>query len=251
MKVGITTFHTVFNYGAMLQAYATQFALRKFGFEPFFVDYYPKSAEKKNKNLELSVDPKSMARFIYSRLNRNVRIRYARFDEFRNSMQRSKRYQTKLEVMSNPPDCNIMMVGSDQVWNCEQGFDSFLFLDWVHSSVPRFSYASSFGTSTVQQDVKRSICSSLEKFVMVAVREQDGLQIIKEATGQHVTRVLDPTFLLDQDEWISISRKYPLKDCFKNGYILCHGFGASPDVLEFIHKLEDQYKLPVLVLKQL
>lgn len=248
VRVGIMTFHSAFNYGAMLQAYATQVAVNRCGYKSAFIDYYPKENERENKNLDIRIAyPKSILKCIYSLLNSKARVRRGRFDEFRNDMQRTRRFEKKTDISADTIACDMLLVGSDQVWNCEQGFDPFWFLDWLPISFPRCSYASSFGTSSVSEEMKQRINHSLAKFSHVSVREQDGVEILK-GLGKNVTRVLDPTFLLDSQEWISVSREYSLDDRFLNGYILCHGFDNSPSTVEFVGKLKEYYKLPVVVL---
>ena len=38
-KVGIITYHSAYNYGSVLQAYATQVAVKKLGFDAEIINY--------------------------------------------------------------------------------------------------------------------------------------------------------------------------------------------------------------------
>lgn len=41
MKVGVVTFHSAFNFGATLQTWALQKALKQIGTEPCVINYHP------------------------------------------------------------------------------------------------------------------------------------------------------------------------------------------------------------------
>ena len=63
----------------------------------------------------------------------------------------SKKYFSCDGLMKNPPEADIFMTGSDQVWNSEynNGVDRAYFLDFVSVRRPRISYASSFGQDKI------------------------------------------------------------------------------------------------------
>ena len=48
-KVGLITYHKSYNYGAMLQVYATQYIIKKMGYDCKIIDYVNKDEEKENK----------------------------------------------------------------------------------------------------------------------------------------------------------------------------------------------------------
>ena len=45
MKVGILTFHNAYNYGAVLQTYATQEIVKSYGHEVEIIDYHNKAID--------------------------------------------------------------------------------------------------------------------------------------------------------------------------------------------------------------
>jgi hypothetical protein len=243
MKIGILTFHTAFNYGGMLQAYATQVALIKLGHEVQIIDYYPKNVERENFMREFSANPKQIVKYIYAKINPNVQKKFKHFNEFRSRMQLTARYQDKIELYQNPPEFDVYMVGSDQVWNMERGFDSFWFLDFIKDKL-KISYASSFGTSTISKEYRAELKKQLTEFQAISVREADGVKIIEEATGLNATPVLDPTFLLRADEWISISSS----TIIKGDYILCYGFDGSEKSKLMIDSIKKRLRLPTVAM---
>ena len=60
MKVGVLTFHNAYNYGAILQAYATQEIVKTYGCEVTLVDYQNDSINKfyANKKFRFKTLPK-------------------------------------------------------------------------------------------------------------------------------------------------------------------------------------------------
>lgn len=243
MKIGILTIHTAFNYGAMLQAFALQTALLKLGHEVQLIDYYPKDLERNNYMREFSLNPKRAIGYFYARFNPNVQKKIYRFSEFRNQLQLTNRYFDKNELYLNPPEFDVYMVGSDQVWNMERGFDSFWFLDFIKDK-RKISYASSFGTYTISKEYNDQLKKQLTEFQAISVRELDGVNIIKDATGLNATQVLDPTFLLSTNDWASLASKRQ----FQGDYILTYGFSKSKEFGELLIRVKEIYNLPVVAI---
>src|SRR5690606_15654269 len=140
----------------------------------------------------------------------------------------------------NPPEFDVYMVGSDQMWNCERSFDSFMFLDFVKAK-RKISYAPSFGTSSISEEYSSELKKQLSGFQSISVREYDGVGIIKKATGLKATQVLDPTFLLSTDDWCQLAAQPQ----FKGDYILVYGFSKSIELGQLIKSVKERYKIPV------
>lgn len=243
MKIGILTIHTAFNYGAMLQAFALQTAITKLGYNVQIIDYYPKDEEKNNMLRELTLNPKQIAKYIYARINPDIQKKIRRFNAFRNQMQLTQRYYEKNELYLNPPEFDVYIVGSDQMWNCERNFDSFMFLDFVNGK-RKISYAPSFGTKSIPEEYSAKLKKHLSAFQSISVRENDGVNIIKNATGLKATQVLDPTFLLSKDDWSQLAAKPQ----FNGDYILVYGFSKSIEFVQLIKSVKERYKMPVVAI---
>jgi len=246
MKIGIYTIHSAYNYGAMLQAYATQKTLEKLGHQVEFVNLYPLELEKKNESKIISWNLKLFIIYIYSCLNPKVRSKHKKFRKFRSLMNMSKRYYSLDEIYDNPPKYDIHLVGSDQVWNLEKGFQekNFFFLDFLTENETKISYASSFGTSTISTNCNDKLFEFLKGFKAISTREREGVGIIKRATGLDSKHVLDPTFLLTCDEWNSFS----IEPEIKGDYILCYGFDGSEKSKEMIFSVKKRLNIPVIVI---
>ena len=103
---------------------------------------------------------------------------------------------------------DAIIFGSDQIWRplyaepLERYMGDFL----GTSSIKRIVYAASFGTDkneyTFAQIQKSSVL--LGKFHAVSVREQSAVIICKERFGVESVHLLDPTLLLDRNDYISL-----------------------------------------------
>lgn len=97
---------------------------------------------------------------------------------------------------------DLVMVGSDQVWNYENtSFDKVYFLDFRINKFRKISYAASFGRDNIPEKIQSEIINLLESFDMIGVRESSGKRIINSKINKQVSVTLDPTLLLSSKEW--------------------------------------------------
>ena len=245
MKIGIYTIHAPNNFGAMLQAYATQKALDKIGVSSELVNLYPINLEKQNKYLSPNNSIKNIIKNIYAITNPKAHLKSRRFADFHNSMKLSRRYYTIDEIYANPPQYDIHLVGSDQVWNLERGLQvpPFFFLPFLSPSAKRISYASSFGNVEAAKKYKDEIISYLSLFDYRSVREQDAAQFLTKECNLPTVCVLDPTFLLSAQQWSEIAGSSPL---IKGKYILYYGFDKNQLCREALKFLRTTLCLPLV-----
>lgn len=210
MKVGIYTIHAAHNFGAMLQAFATQYIIKSFGIDVEIVNDHPN--EKLNAYLTNNISLKSVIKNLYALINPLIWIKSKRFRDFHKSMPLSKKYKSINDIYKNPPKYDIHLVGSDQVWNIERKIDKqyYYFLDFLPRNEICISYASSFGNSNVSNSVYPLLQQLLSKFNKLSVREKGGVKLIKRATGLDATLVLDPTLLLTDEQWSKFSSTSPI-----------------------------------------
>lgn len=245
MKVGIYTFHKETNYGAVLQAYATQYIIRSFGVETEIVNYYPREKEKRNSYIGKNDSLKSIIKNIYAVVNPMMWTKSKRFSEFHEMMSLSRRYETIDEIYQNPPVYDVHLVGSDQVWNLERGFSkrAFFFLDFLKRDEKRISYASSFGNADISSSTYPRLKDLLSKFSAISVREDSGVKLIEKATGLHAEHVLDPTLLLTRAQWQELSSDNPV---VSGDYILYYGFDKDDTCRQMINMLCTTLRMPII-----
>lgn len=109
-----------------------------------------------------------------------------------------KEYYSFNELAQNPPQADIYVTGSDQVWNSSynKGIDKSFYLDFAPKQKPRISYASSIGMEYIPEHEKQTIIELLSKYQAISVREKKAEQLLNELNLPiKPTTVLDPTLL--------------------------------------------------------
>lgn len=231
-KVGILTFHDEPNYGAFLQTYALAEAVKKLGYDVEIIDLRIKETFKFN--------------FIVKLLS--PIIRYFLFETARKKyLNRSKRfYYTSDDLIKNPPNCDIYILGSDQVWNKDITADLkySYFFDFILDTKPRFAYASSFGMNDWDFNNEETIVikNLLQKFSAVAVRESTAIRLCKENCEVEATLVVDPTLLLS--DYSKLTGKIRQKD----NSVVCFKFTKGDDFYEFLNTFKKRNKYNVSIL---
>lgn len=189
MKIALLTIWREKNYGAELQAYATVKVLQQLGHDVEMIDIRLSDCSHPNWKGRIG-------RFI-SQLGPS----HKKFCSFWNKhIPTTKRYKSLKEIQANPPQADIYIVGSDQVWNPKltKEFTTLYFLNFGDKNVKRISYASSFGTDKWNYtDLKEEVKSLLDRFSHVTCREDSGVEILKKEFGVIANQVVDPTLLLE------------------------------------------------------
>ena len=257
-KIGIITILRVNNYGAELQAYATQAILNKLGYNAEIIDYlfYKNPLHKKTKASKPSFNHSLKKRLseklypIIARLKAKTSTesnmnREKRFDKFHTENTRmSPTYSTMDELYAAQNDYDVYMVGSDQVWN--PGIYSSLLpymLTFAPEGKKKIAYASSFGVSEIPQAQQWLYKKYLPKFSSIGVREKNAVEIVKELGGKDATWVLDPTLLLNKEDWLKVaSSAYENK----NNYILLYELTPCPYILELAKYFKEKKGMEIV-----
>lgn len=233
--------HKVLNFGSALQAYATLEAFRRLGTDAELIDYnyippkrsiaqasHPSSTVKRTGLCELLSKIKARLRWQWTLLRKqDKKSRFEKFwkEHFRCS---NKFYATAYELSMDPPDYDLYVVGSDQVWNEQfNGMDLNWMLRFADIGARKISYASSFGNSELKPQTVEIYRQELSRFQSISVRESSGVELLK-SMGLGGQQVLDPTLLLTRDEWL---RAFPVKAPsrpFILVYLLGYSFNPAP-----------------------
>lgn len=203
-KVGILSMQRIANYGSFLQAYGLKSILEELGCEVEFVDYHPGNTllpadggtgikRKISKTLEVfrySAPLKEKIRFI--KYKKNYAANYYP-------------YLGIDEKMNYTPELDVLVIGSDEVFNCVQnntnvGFAPELFGDG-HCAQRLISYAASFGNTTEEKlrkhGVEKQVGLWLKKFDAISVRDENSGEVVKKVTGIEPFFHLDPVLAYD------------------------------------------------------
>tara|TARA_Y100001956_G_C4120958_1_gene187383 strand:+ start:1286 stop:2425 length:1140 start_codon:yes stop_codon:yes gene_type:complete len=222
-KIGIITILNVNNYGAELQAFSLQYKLRKMGYQAEIINYlYYKNPdfvkEKKSLPLIKTTLKNKIKDFIlkwldiYSSSKHPViaKLRKKRFNDFHKlNTKLSKTYTSYSQLYDEVHEYDVYMVGSDQVWNPNNGTNlAPFFLTFAPKNSVKVSFASSFGVESISKQYYSQYKEWLNNIDFLATREQDGVNIIKEVTGRQAEHVCDPTMLLTKEQWQGLMKPY-------------------------------------------
>ncbi len=232
MKIGVLTLPLHNNFGGILQAYALQKVLRDLGHNavlidksryvslgPWYIKYpiYIKNALLKyimrqkvvvRPDIEINKIYKTIAQHTEPFIDKYIKRIYTR--DFSNIKR---------------DNFDAFVVGSDQVWRpkyvlsaIENAYLEFA-KDW---DVKRIAYAASFGTDEWEYNEEQTAnCAALlKKFNAVSVRESSATVLCKEKLGAEALHVLDPTMLLEKEDYIKLFER--TKTPQSEGNLFCY-----------------------------
>lgn len=243
MKIAIITFHRAINYGAVLQAYALQEAVRKKGYEISILDYACPVMEKYTASFNMFEKEHKIKNYIIAGIKVPFRfIRKKRFYSFCKKYLRLSKPVRDLEDVCEVYECFI--TGSDQVWNDYlTGNDMTYFLDFVNADNKKNSYAACFGYETLPENLKERYKECLSKFNNISVRDETSKKIVSELLGEkkEVSVVADPTLLWTENFWGKFK-----KENTQGKYIIVYSLNEEIGLMKCAKKISEKYKLKIL-----
>lgn len=248
MKIAIVTLPLNTNYGGILQAYALQTQFERMGCEVEhlqpFVRYprlhstwkmplvYVKRTIRKylggERALPIFEDPRKIIR-------KNTDVFIASY--IRTKYVNEEDWNAKLVQ-----DYDAIIFGSDQIWRpvyawpLERYFGKFI----ETSSLKKIAYAASFGTDKNEYTPEQiRVCSNLlSKFKVVSVREQSAISFCRDYLGVEATQQLDPTLLLDRNDYVSLFRK--VNTLSNNGSLGVYVLDENKQINTIVDKISRQ-----------
>lgn len=229
IKIGIITCHRVPNYGSFLQAWSLSHYLQEEGYKVEIIDYiYPNlyhfrkvynkedGGEKQIKSIKDKFHRYIVDRWYRASSKRGIEFFvYSFFAKyiFHNPTKNfflelplsRKTYHNNIQIKKAANNYDILIVGSDQIWNPRfSGYDSTFFLQFGGTNVKRIAYSASFGVIKLPEQYKDNYKKWLSTFSSIATREETGTKIVKELLGKPGIHVLDPVMLFSAQQWEAI-----------------------------------------------
>ena len=213
------------NYGGILQCYALQTVLERMGHEVVVLDrtFAAPSAGlilrrcgsvlkclvrryiRGQKNIAI-LSPWSNTYLVYKSKQVDCSVLLEFVGNYINTTSPLRSSEELLKcVRKSQIDC--LIVGSDQVWREEYSpyltdfFAGFLPED---DKMLKITYGASFGTSEnpIPEQVLETCKRLSSRFDSISVREKSAVGLVKQYFGKHAELVLDPTLLLDADDYV-------------------------------------------------
>lgn len=252
-QVGIITYHHYYNYGTVLQAYALQKAVESVsGKSCEVIDF--RSSEEKQLSKKQLVALRFKRLFVYVkefkrvwRLKKYSKLLTAKFPAFEkffadDLIVSDKVYHNYAELKNNPPKYEVYVTGSDQTFSPKIGLNPAMFLAFAPEGAKKVAYAPSVGVSTLTENEKKTISNYLALYSELSCRESKGVELLKEcAPDKDVQLVVDPTLLLDANDWNQIA----IKPTIQGKYILCYFIGHRKYYRDYARKLSEQTGYPL------
>lgn len=242
--VGIITFHTAINYGAVLQAAALENAFRELGIPAEIIDYKNHRFEEQYGLQKQFESSNILKRFVLFAVKNSIfLVKKKKFRDFlkKKTVLSSEKY-TYDDVANCEPFYNSFVTGSDQVWNLElTNGDTRYFLDFVPPE-KRYSYAASFGRSSLESKELEEYRSLLNEFGKVSLREASAQNILNQIAFPGLYDVhVDPTLLFDGAWWSTFVQRKK-----KGKYILFYKVASPDELIPYVEMLSDKLGLPVI-----
>ena len=236
MRIGILTFHSALNCGAVLQAYALQNSLEKMGHKVEFINY----REIRKKNIRDFIG-KGILKTWYKLEDIIQSSIHRKNDAFGSILKIGKtNYYSLSELQSNPPEYDVYIAGSDQIWNLgsKSNLNRIYYLDFGSKKIKRIAFAASFGQCNIPSFLNEEIRAQLLKFHAISVRELNGFEYIQSIVGdkKEIHLISDPTILLNANDYLKIANSSEIKSArpYIASYIL-HAYGLEQlNIVDYI-----------------
>lgn len=246
-KVLLTTVFSGYNYGSSLQALAGKIILQEMGYDCQLVAQkslvkgrdirFGKLLTILTRSLLLRGKNGSKALSTYQGSYNKTMVgnsaeRFARFTE--EILQPQYLSWKGLEKAAKV--CKICFAGSDQIWNSSTMYvDPMYYLRFAPLE-KRVAFAPSFGRDFVADYNKEKMSRWIGEFAHLSVREDSGVTLIKEMTGNDAIQLIDPTLMVNGEKW---KRTLEIADK-KDNYILAY----------FLDNPSDKARKAILELKE-
>ncbi|MDD2391371.1 MAG: polysaccharide pyruvyl transferase family protein [Bacilli bacterium] len=248
-KIGIITFHCADNLGAVLQVYALQKKINKLGLESEVIDFkplellYPYGLKnlKDVKKRGFIKTIKSIVVLIIRRKVKNKRDVFKKFREKYLVISKQTYYESE-DLNANPPQYDYYITGSDQVWNPDffEKIGKSYFLDFASPSSTKISYAASI-TKKMDDSFNDVFKKNIDRFDFISIRESEHVRFLKNLTEKPITVALDPTLLLDKEDYNVLLSKSKIKE----KYILVYDLEYNEELVKLANKISEEkgYKI--------
>lgn len=217
-KTGIITFHRTTNFGSLLQTYGLYRKICDLGVSCEIIDYRCPAIEKRE-NLNKPLLSTNLKQFVRNVLYQpNYKRKAKTLSDFStNNMKISSTYTPNNILLANDI-YDRFIVGSDIVWNREiTNSDYAYFLNFVNDDKEMYAFSASVGDYFTKGD-EEYITRLLNRFLQIAVREDDAVRWLSSLGIADSKCVCDPTMLLTPSEWT----KYITPKNYKNDYVLIY-----------------------------
>lgn len=231
-KAGIVTLHLYENFGSVLQAFALKAAVEKIDtYEAEIINYWPEGQECQY--------------FFTEELKKNYVIKQRLFSQFR---------QEWLDLQGDPvrdiegidtSRYNVYLAGSDQIWNPQiTHWNPAYFLNFIGEDFLKVIYAASLALTDKEIGrLEGKFKDQLESLEYISVREQVSAECLHKITGKRITTVLDPTMLLEAQDY---EKLIPEKKLVNGKFILFYFLTHDTAAVDWANLMSLKFGYPII-----
>jgi Polysaccharide pyruvyl transferase len=230
----VLTLHRCINYGTYWQVCHLVQALRSLGFDAVVIDHHSwrvNAVEWKcgfRPVLPTRAPPSDYLLYGWKML---------KFFQAGATLPRSSRFA--LEEPARMEDFDLVVVGSDEVWNLQHPFYGGcpLFFGVGVKARRLISYAASFGNYSANSGLERIWAERLKNFDSISVRDANSQEIIRRSLGFNAPLVLDPCLQFADENC------RPTGD---GGFVAVYGHNFSQDFRRKVRRWADSRGYPLV-----
>lgn len=258
----ITLYYKNYNIGGLLQAYALQKILSNLNIESEQVrvwhykrEYITFQNKVSRKIGHIIKNPIKEAKVTINNSNLKKRrkliqdellIRENLMEQFMDRIPHSNEVYDIYNISESLQLYNGYIVGSDQIWNDDyitQDYMKINMLSFVPNTILKMSYAASIGKHNNFKDWFINDLDYLKKFDAISVREKTANAFLKKRKIESIV-TLDPTLLLEKDEWNKFVNKEKL-EC-KSQYVFTYFLGKDKENRIIAEKIAQRKNLLIV-----
>jgi hypothetical protein len=236
-KVNVLTFCTWTSIGSILQSLGLKKALESSECESCLL----LADENKFSVIKVTSLKSFISRIFQIMINGKRRRAYRKRCDFIDNNLNVVTYESyeDLTDMVQEEQNSYYLAGSDQIWNPDRCYKHF-FLEFVKNR-KCVSYAASMGKTEIPIENIDKFSELMQRLDHISVRENQCKDVLQPLTEKKISVHIDPTFLVDAEEW----RKYEKKYSIRKPYILLYMIYWDSEIKEQIKELKKRTGLPV------
>lgn len=249
LRVGIITMYfNSKNYGGLLQSYALVRFLEKNNIYAEQICYMRDDVYCLSSKINVLIY-RLFKDFVNGTLHnfqikKQIKKRNKKFLIFEKSVPHSKEVYHDSDLSVLDKKYNILCTGSDQVWaNYVKGY----FLDFK-TKAKKISYAASISRDSIDEKQKSIFKSCLAEYFSISVRENKAIDILKDCTNKIISKVLDPTLLLEKEDWDALEDKI---NELPDNYLFCYFLGDDEKIRKLAVEFAKSKSLKIVTIPHL
>lgn len=243
IKTATITFHAPENSGAFLQAYALHhYILESLDLENEIIDFQAEAQKKQYSLFHTQKGLRGILRDICNCLHYSeMQSRKHKYMCLRKKyLKCTSELQEINEVLKEALRFDVLICGSDQIWNAElNDFSSVYYLPGIRNKI---SYACSLGKN-ISEESKRYFRQYMEEFSAISVREKSSAESLENEFDTVVACCVDPTLLVGRNTYEKIITEE--KITVPPEYIFLYSVKFHDYILEIAEQLSQEQGLPV------